>query len=166
MPEQALVPTQLFVSAPSWDCGHLMDAEAQDKVAPSGDVPSEGMAVLQRNSRRGSLHSAGPGKVKCPAKSYTGRARPCGQHLPDAAHIWSKERSMDDVSPGQEGTNSWHGTGEGREGRSTCPDSSWAAIATRQPWSRQPGISHCLPTPKILLGEWGWEGAPPVPSPS
>lgn len=37
MPEQALIPSQLFISAPSWECGHLMDVEAQDKVAPSRD---------------------------------------------------------------------------------------------------------------------------------
>lgn len=44
MLEQALIPTQLFVSAPSWECRHLMDVEAQDKV---GMMSSEGMAIPQ-----------------------------------------------------------------------------------------------------------------------
>lgn len=89
MPEQALIPTQLFISAPSWECGHLMDAEAKDKVSPGGDgaIRRDGSPPKELRS----LHSAGPSRIKCPAKSCMGRARPCGQHLLDAAHIWSKE---------------------------------------------------------------------------
>lgn len=71
-----------------------MDAEAQDKVALSGDgtIRRDGRPLKELGGGgRGSLHSAGPGGIKCPAKSCVGRARPCGQHLSDAAHIWSKE---------------------------------------------------------------------------
>ena len=54
-------------------------------------VPLEGMGHPKRDSGRESLQRAGPGRTKHPAKARVGRVGPCGQHLPDATHVWSEE---------------------------------------------------------------------------
>lgn len=71
MPEQALIPTQLFVSAPSWECGRLMDAEAQNKVAPAGDGAIRGDGSLPEELKEGIFaqcrfrHDKMPSKILC-----------------------------------------------------------------------------------------------------
>lgn len=53
MPEQALIPTQLFT--PFWERGHLMDAGAQDKVAPTGDGDIRGDGSPPKELKEGVL---------------------------------------------------------------------------------------------------------------
>lgn len=75
MPEQALIPTQLSFSAPSWDRGHLMDAEAQDKVALSGDGASRGDGYPLKELREEVLVHCGSRRDKMPGKFLCGQGK-------------------------------------------------------------------------------------------
>lgn len=90
MPEQALIPMQLFMSAPSWGVGTSWMQKHRAKWHQLGMVPSEGMAVPKRNSRKEVLAQCRSRRDKMPSKILMGRARPCGQHLPDAAHFGAR----------------------------------------------------------------------------
>lgn len=64
-----------------------MEEESQGKVASEGmghpkrDLGQGGVVPVQNRSRQD----------KVPSKNHMW-ARPCSQHLPDAAHVLSKER--------------------------------------------------------------------------
>lgn len=75
MPEQALIPAQLFISAPSWECGHLVDVGAQDKVAPSQDGAIRGDDSPTKELREGVLAQCRSRQDKIPSKILRGQGK-------------------------------------------------------------------------------------------
>lgn len=75
MPEQALIPTQLFISTPSWERGHLMGAEAQDKVAPAGDGAIRGDSSSPEELKEWVLAQCRSRQDKMPSKILRGQGK-------------------------------------------------------------------------------------------